>query len=104
MNRLEKICSFLAVAFAIALVSSLILIPDLHQPNRLLPLCLAGFTVNIALMFIVIKDIFSRSFNQAGTRFIWLGLVLLMWPSIIFYLFLHGFKPRNAVATASSSL
>lgn len=95
MHTFEKFYSLLAIACAIAIVGAMIFLPDLRQLDRLLPISLIGLAVNIGLMYIVLKDIFLRPFSNQSTKFLWLGLVLLLWPSIIFYLFRYGFKPRT---------
>lgn len=95
MNTWEKICSIVALSFALGLVSMLLLFPELRELNRLVALCLLGMTVNVGLMFIVLRDIFVRRFDNPNKRFIWIALVLFIWPSIIYYLFRHGFHPRT---------
>ncbi len=95
MNIFEKTYSLLAVAYALALVAGIILFPELRQLHRLLPASLIGFALNIGLMFIVLRDIFLRHFSDQSAKFLWLGMVLIIWPSIIYYLVRHGFKPRS---------
>jgi hypothetical protein len=94
MNFFEKTYCLLAVAFALALISCLIFFPELRQFDRLLLASLIGLTVNVGLIFIVLRDIFLRRFNDQSAKFLWLGMVIIIWPSIIFYLLRHGFKPR----------
>jgi len=95
MNTWEKICSILAVVLGLCLVSMLLLFPELRQLNRLLVICLLGMVVNVGLMVIVLRDILLRRFNNPSMRFIWIAVVLFIWPAIIYYLFRHGFRPRN---------
>lgn len=94
MNNFEKIYSVLAVAFALCLVAGIILLPEVRQLNVLLPLSFVGLVVNFGLLFLVLRDIFSRRFGDKNARLYWLGLVLIFWPSIIYYLLRYGFKPR----------
>lgn len=94
MNTFEKIYSILAIIFAFSLLGIFVVFPEFRHLNRLLTACLLGLLVNIGLMFIVLKDIFSRRFIDQNMRYIWLALVLLIWPSIIFYLVRHGFRSR----------
>jgi len=94
MNFFEKAYSTFAVTFAMALIIGIFLFPQLRLPGILIPACLIGLAVNIGLIYIVLKDIFLRQFTHQTTRFLWLGTVLLIWPTIICYLFQHGFKPR----------
>lgn len=96
MNILEKVFSVFALLFGICLIASLILIPELRTPDRLIPVCIAGFAVNVGLLFVVLKDILSRNFSAQTSKYIWLILVLFLWPTIPFYLFRYGFTPRPA--------
>lgn len=95
MNTWEKFCSLTAVVFALALVAILLIFPEARQFNRLLAIGLAGIVVNVILMFVVLRDIFLRRFHNPNMRFVWIGLVLFFWPSIVYYLFRHGFHPRD---------
>ena len=95
MNVFEKIYSLLAVTYAAALIAGIIFFPDLRQLNRLFPLSLIGLVVNIGLMYILLRDIFLRRFSTESAKYFWLGMVLLLWPSIIYYLLGYGFKPRQ---------
>lgn len=85
----------MAVVFALGLVSMLLLFPELRQLDRLLAICLLGMVVNSGLLVIVLRDIFLRRFNNPNMRFIWIAVVLFIWPSILYYLLRHGFRPRN---------
>lgn len=95
MNTFEKSYSLLAVTCALAIVCAMIFIPELRRFDRLLPISLIGLAANIGLMYIVLKDIFLRPFSKQSAKFLWLGLVLMLWPSIIIYLFRYGCKPRT---------
>ncbi|EKD37091.1 MAG: hypothetical protein ACD_75C01263G0004 [uncultured bacterium] len=95
MNTFEKIYSVLAILFALGLLCVLVFFPELRQLNRLLTASLLGLLVNMGLMFIVLRDIFLRRFSDQNMRYIWLALALLIWPSVIYYLVRHGFRPRN---------
>lgn len=94
MNYFEKFYSVFAIFFAAGLVISLILFPELRLMNRLLPISLLGFSINIGLMFIVLRDIFHRRFDSQSKKYFWLAIVLLFWPSVIYYLPRYGFQPR----------
>ncbi len=95
MSFLEKIFSICAVLFAFGLVSALVMFPETRQLKTLLPLSLAGMLVNIALMFIVLRDIFLRHFSSSSQKYIWVFATLFFWPSILYYLPRHGFKKRH---------
>lgn len=94
MNFFEKIYSILAVIVAAALIAALVLVPELRYPEKLLPLCTVGLLINIGLMFVILRDIFSRRFSSLGQKYLWLAMILLFWPSVLIYLPKHGFKPR----------
>jgi hypothetical protein len=95
MNIFEKVFSLLAILFAAGLIISLIYFPQLRQLHLLIPICLLGLVINVVLMFIVLRDIFSRRFSDQGRKYVWIALVLLLWPSILFYLYRYGFRPRT---------
>ncbi len=95
MNYLEKVYSIAAILFAAGLITSLLIFPQLRLINRLIPICLLGFIVNIGLMFIVLRDIFIRCFDEQNKKYLWVVLVLLFWPSVLYYLPRYGFHPRN---------
>ena len=96
MTLIEIISSTTTIVFALALISALLLLPELHQPAMLLPLAGIGLLVNVGLMVVVLRDILLRRFAQPTDKYLWLALVLLVWPSIIIYLLRHGFKARQA--------
>jgi len=94
MNTLEKIYSIFAIFFAIALITLLLVRPEMRQLGILLPTSAAGLLVNVILMFIVFRDIFTRQFPSKRGRAFWTGLLLVCWPAIVIYLPLHGFRRR----------
>jgi len=94
MNIFEKSYTVSAIIFTALLFSSLIFFPQLRPLQRLVPICLLGMIVNVGLMFIVLRDIFSRQFDDPNRKYLWIALVLLFWPSILYYLPRYGFRPR----------
>ncbi len=94
MNIPEKIFSIFAVFFALGLIATLSLYPELRQLKILLPLSLVGVTVNIGLMFIVLRDIFYRSFTNPMAKYIWVAVILFFWPAVLYYLPRYGFRSR----------
>lgn len=95
MSSFEKIFSIFAIIFAIGLLSALVVLPQTRELNILLPLSFAGFTINIIFMFMILRDILSRSFDTQGQKYIWLAIILLFWPAVLYYLPKYGFKPRQ---------
>jgi len=51
--------------------------------------------MGLPLYIIVIRDIYLRSFPNPNTKVTWTILVLMFWPSILAYLYKHGFHPRE---------
>lgn len=94
MSNLEKIYSIFAVIFAIALTILLIAVPETRQLSILLPASGVGLLINVVLMFMIFRDIFSRQFPTKKGRIFWTGLLLVCWPAIIVYLPLYGFRRR----------
>lgn len=95
MNTFEKIFSVFSVVFAITLITIFSVYPETRQMKLLLPLSLLGVSINIGLMFVVLRDIFFRSFANPMSKYIWIAVILFFWPAVIYYLPKHGFKPRN---------
>jgi hypothetical protein len=95
MNIFEKIFSLFAITFAAGLIAVLIYFPQLRHLNYLIPISLLGLVINIGLIFVVLRDIFSRQFSDQARKYFWIALVLIFWPSILFYLPKYGFRPRT---------
>ena len=94
MNLAEKAYSIFAILFAITLTVLLAIMPEMRQLRILVPASGAGLVVNVIMMFIVFRDIFSRRLPGRNGRMFWTILLLLCWPAILVYLPLHGFKKR----------
>lgn len=94
MSGSEKLFSIIGVCYIAGLSLALFLYPAARQFTYLLPLSLLGVVVNVALLFVVFKDIFNRRFTPAYHRYIWIIVIFLFIPAIIIYLPIHGFKKR----------
>lgn len=94
MSRFEKSYAVFAILFAISLMTALILLPEMRQLSILLPASGVGLFVNVILMFIVFRDIFSRDRLTKGNKIAWTAILLLFWPAILLYLPMHGFRAR----------
>ncbi len=94
MSSAEKIFSVLAICYITGLSAFLVLLPSARELKYLLPLSLLGVGVNVGLLFVVFKDIFSRSFPTTGIKYFWVIIIFLFLPAIIFYLPKHGFRKR----------
>ena len=94
MNNYEKIFSLFAIIFLTGSGVLVFAVPETRTMGFLIPLALAGTLINAGLLFIIFKDIFSRSFANPASKLVWGLLVFLFFPSILLYLPLHGFKSR----------
>lgn len=94
MDIKEKCFSVFAVCFAFGLITAFFLFPETRQLKILLPLSLVGVGINIGLIFIVLRDIFYRGFENPMSKYIWMAVILFFWPSVIYYLPRYGFKER----------
>ncbi len=95
MNLFEKIYSIFAIVFAFVLIAILFIYPETRQLKILLPISLAGVIINIGLMFIVLRDIFYRNFSNPMHKYMWIAIVFIFWPAILYYLPRYGFTTRN---------
>jgi len=95
MSKLEKIFSIFAITFAFCLIAILFAYPESRQIKFLLPVSFTGIIINIGFMFIVLRDIFYRNFDNPGYKYMWLAIILFFWPAVLYYLPKHAFKPRN---------
>ena len=94
MNKLEKTFCLVAIGYITGLAVLLFAAPSSRQMHFLLPLSLLGVAVNVGLLFVVFKDIFSRSFSRPRQKYVWLLFIFLFLPAVIIYLPLHGFRKR----------
>ena len=94
MNRAEKLYSLLAIGYITGLAFFLITSPIGREMKYLLPLSLFGVAVNAGLLFVVFKDIFSRSFSSPWQKYLWMLIIFLCMPAVIIYLPMYGFKKR----------
>ncbi len=94
MTFVEKTYSIFGIVFAVALVTALVMIPEIRQPSILLPLSFLGLLVNVGLMFVVFKDVFTRWQFDRSRKVFWTVLLLLFWPAVMVYIPLHGFRER----------
>ena len=96
MNNYEKFFSLFAIVFLTGTGILVAAVPETRVIGTLLPLALVGIIVNAALLFIVFKDILSRSFKNPASKLVWGLLVFLFFPTVLIYLPLYGFKSRNS--------
>lgn len=94
MSLQEKLFSIFGICYITALAFALVYVPEIRKFPFLLPLSLIGVAINVVLLYMVFKDIFSRRFQNTYTRYLWVIVIFLFMPAIIFYLPMHGFKKR----------
>lgn len=94
MSIFEKAYSIIAILFATVFLVLVFNVPSFQQLKILLPFTGVSLIVNIGLMFVVFKDIYSREFQNPNQKYIWFALILFIWPAVLIYLPLYGFKSR----------
>lgn len=78
----------------------------LFMPSRLreiLPFHFFGMALGIAVLVVVFRDLYKRDFPHPNTKLTWAILILTFSPSIIVYLYKHGFRPRTCLDTGLHS-
>lgn len=60
----------------------------------IMPFHFFGMFLGVPLLIVVFRDIYKRDFPNPNTKVTWTILILLLWPSILVYLYKHGFRPR----------
>lgn len=94
MSLIEKAYSIFAIIFATVFIFLVFNVPSFQQLNILLPFTTISLIVNIGFMFVVFKDIYSREFKDPNQKYIWFALILFIWPTVLIYLPIYGFKSR----------
>jgi hypothetical protein len=94
MSTSEKIYSAMAICYLAGMILFLLLFPSAREIKYLLPLALLGIAVNAGLLFVVLRDILSRSFSSWWRKYFFVVIVFLFLPAVIIYLPLHGFKKK----------
>lgn len=95
MSTYEKAYCLFAIIFAFGIAILLIAVPESRAAGVLLPVSFCGLLVNVGLMFVVLKDIFTRDALDRTRKLVWTGVLLICWPAIFVYLPLHGFHKKT---------
>ena len=101
MNFKEKIVVIISIVFLSGLLLTIVIFPQTRTIGILIPFTLTGVMVNAALLFIVFRDMLTRSFPSKANKYFWVALVFLCFPTILIYLPLHGFKDKNRFGSES---
>jgi len=94
MNKAERIYVILYCAFL------LIYLPVVYIMGKpplsiTLPVHLPGLAVSLPLLVAVFADLYRRKTLSTNRKLTWAIVMLMFWPSILVYLFRHGFQPRQ---------
>jgi hypothetical protein len=65
--------------------------------ETILPFHFFGMAIGLVLLIIVFRDLYKRDFPNPNSKVTWTILMLMFWPSILVYLYKHGFRPRPTV-------
>ncbi len=65
-----------------------------------MPFHFFGMFLGIPLLVVVFRDIYRRDFPNPNTKVTWAILILMFWPSILVYLYKHGFRPRPTIGSS----
>ncbi len=82
---LVYMCCFLAMTFTGAMDRLFFYVIPFH---------LFGMVIGIPMIIIVFRDLFKRDFPNPNSKVTWTILMLMFVPSILVYLYKHGFRPR----------
>jgi branched-subunit amino acid ABC-type transport system permease component len=104
VNRAEKAFVVFYFAYLAVYVLYVVLLHLSHYFDQyffvlVLPFHFFGMAIGIVMYVIVIRDIYKRTFPNPNSKVTWTLLVILLWPSILVYLYKHGFRPRVAFPT-----
>jgi heme/copper-type cytochrome/quinol oxidase subunit 3 len=98
MSRLEKgFVIFYGVyifVYACCFITLAVVGPTQRGFFLLLPFHIFGMVIGIPLLIIVFRDLYKRDFPNPNSKVTWTILMLMFSPSIIVYLYKHGFRPR----------
>ena len=100
MNRIEKGFSIFYWTYLLLYIGCFILLAATgwmeHAFPLVIPFHVLGMLLGLVMLFVVIRDIYKRDFPDPNTKVTWTILILMFMPSILVYLYQHGFRPRPA--------
>lgn len=100
MNRAEKAFVFFYAAYMMAYIPCFFLLVADHF-WQIMPFHFFGMALGIPLLVIVFRDLYKRPFPNPNTKVTWAILMLTLSPSIIVYLYKHGFRSRAEPQSSS---
>lgn len=93
MGRSEKAFVFFYFAYMLAYAPCFFLLMPRYF-WQLLPFHFLGMFLGLLLYIVVFRDLYKRDFPNPNSKVTWAILFLALWPSMIVYLYRHGFQPR----------
>jgi hypothetical protein len=94
MNRFEKrFVIFYWVYILVYIPCFFALVPQYWL--QLLPFHFLGMVMAIPMFIIVFHDLYKRHFPDPNSKVTWAILMLVLYPSILVYLYKFGFRPRE---------
>lgn len=60
-----------------------------------MPFHFFGMALAIPMLIVLFRDLYKRPFPNPNSKVTWTILMLMFWPSILVYLYKHGFRPRQ---------
>lgn len=100
MSRGEKAFLLFYAAYVLVYIPCFFLLVADHF-WQIMPFHLLGTALGIPVLIIVFRDLYIRQFPNPNTKVTWGILVLVLPPSIIVYLYKHGFRPRTKPESSS---
>ena len=94
MSRFERAFTIFYWLFMAAYIPCFFLFMP-RYPHIMIPLHIFGMLLGIPMLIIVFRDLYKRDFADPNSKVTWTLLMLLFWPSILVYLWKHGFHPRS---------
>ncbi len=93
MNRAEKAFAVFYWVYVLTYIPCFVVLMPRYF-FQVLPFHLFGMVISIPMLVIVFRDLYKRSFPNPNSKVTWTILMLMFWPSILFYLYKHEFRPR----------
>lgn len=101
MNRVERAFTVFYWAYILVYLCCFVGLAATGLIERslhfVIPLHIFGMFLGLAMLIVVFRDLYKRDFPNPNTKVTWAILMLMFWPSILVYLYKHGFRPRPTI-------
>ena len=94
MNHAEKAFVIFYFTYLLAYIPCFFLLMPRYF-FQLLPFHFFGMFIGLVLFIVVFRDLYKRDFPTANSKLTWAILMLVFTPTILVYLYKHGFRPRG---------